>query len=1207
MAGSSRPKTPPPLSEVDDALVEKLIHYAAHDPECPPELKSYLTVREVVEGGMLGSLASAASSALSLIRGYLMSSEFQQLPRGPNLRAILQRYPTGYFGERTREGSLPPESATRAPKTPSKVVEVTKHVAEYLSPETARTLSWDHDSAIDVDSPRSERVRRFEPLTPAPAPPAPPSLPPPPPPSPPPPSPPPSIMSPTPTPAPPPAIPVPWKVNHAWEGIPDAKSELSPEAELKRLREIPMEPILIKAVKNNRPTERPILPSVVKNSIYRGQPQPPLRVRFKTVSIFLSDEDVDRCETWPHKFRDIVAYLNWLWYDDAQKQLHEADKETKDRFLELVQMALAHALFEEHHYGNTPLIIPEPTNLPMRSTRLDWAALPHNFPIPSRNPVLSQDNLLPRTPYPRDIQRVNLIDNKTCERKFKEAQASYWQGKDTEGNLARAEALHFEEQAGKVFGLSTVKDLSNKHTWTGSNKDKWAKERGLRRHGLQKALRGFSGFEQLGLGEGRVILPVSAASLRRAVQSAEGPQWVPPALPRSAMPAQLEPLPYNVFFGRYVKQWRIENQSALTAARAKDETAMLPRNLVAGGPFFWRYLDTEGQEKQDFLYECIKVRKLLKERLQVHPRYLIRNAWKILKHWKDPENTKNKLPEGTGIGFGDIKSKISVEGLQWLTFLTGESIGEKNHEGQILEAHESPDQFRLFLIFARRVQKLMHNKHKRGLFNSRDESTGRFQAVTVEQLLKAINDGLSNSAVIRHEFTPFEACQYLERLHDRYLVHFEPDITCYGVVTRPQALFHPEDRVHWTADGTFSTNLRTWDEVVGGRNKQTDEEIPQVQKAFLILAYKLGRTIHKLKRELEEKPKTTAADRTKLLDAVKEFQDERRKILDPPEELTTSPEDETDRPPAPERPDTRLLPLKVLVGRIGHRKEPPDLTVEESLTVIRHNIIQELLYNEPMLAPGREKIYHDAAGRTRVALVRDHSWEWASEPVRGKAKRFFDVNRWPLGTGYLTAAAEQAVKSDAYQDPMQTYDPRKTDPIKDFWKRERLRRIGEDNNVEFKPGTPRFPVGDTVFKRRKLEEYMTEAAYQAFGKTKPKETRLSKIADFINTTILGKRKRPEPRRSDIPFVPDVDPNDIPRSWDPQTETRRKERAEREATRLKKRAEREQKQSEKVKKRGEEYEQWAKEWNAKNEKQKKAFEKVGLPTDRVPINEKGEPI
>ncbi len=136
-----------------------------------------------------------------------------------------------------------------------------------------------------------------------------------------------------------------------------------------------------------------------------------------------------------------------------------------------------------------------------------------------------------------------------------------------------------------------------------------------------------------------------------------------------------------------------------------------------------------------------------------------------------------------------------------------------------------------------------------------------------------------------------------------------------------------------------------------------------------------------------------------------------------------------------------------------------------------------------MLAPGRARVYYDAAGAAHTVLERDHNWDWASLPARNHTRRhqFWSVDRWPLGAGRLSESAERAVREDAHLDPAMTYDPvEAAGPIDERYTRPKLRPYLEEK-VVFRAGPAVYPVGDTRLQREALRERMTEMV--AIGKS----------------------------------------------------------------------------------------------------------------------------
>jgi hypothetical protein len=140
------------------------------------------------------------------------------------------------------------------------------------------------------------------------------------------------------------------------------------------------------------------------------------------------------------------------------------------------------------------------------------------------------------------------------------------------------------------------------------------------------------------------------------------------------------------------------------------------------------------------------------------------------------------------------------------------------------------------------------------------------------------------------------------------------------------------------------------------------------------------------------------------------------------------------------------------------------VTEESALRLIRRRIIEESHTNAPLLARGRD---------TTTGRSWDHTWSWGSPPVRGKVRQYFSLNRWPLV--FQTAETRRKIESDEDVDVRYTFNVLEEDPIPATYLREKLRRYGDDDDeVVFRPGTPRYWEGDTVSQRRYVRRLMEE-------------------------------------------------------------------------------------------------------------------------------------
>ncbi|AEO70230.1 uncharacterized protein THITE_2081511 [Thermothielavioides terrestris NRRL 8126] len=873
------------------------------------------------------------------------------------------------------------------------------------------------------------------------------------------------------------------------------------------------------------------------DSWYKDRRQPPLAVRLDTIVKFLAEEDVDRCMHWETKLAEIVSYLEWLAHDDDRHQLQDASAQTRAMFNDAVLKAKAHVLFERHHYEPTPLEITRPPSAPLRSTRLNWMTDTHGWPLPGRNPVPDRSDLLPRPIPPRPSSPVNRMlidkpDGGASFDKFVADEKEWWQrvpGGDDDAdhdNLAYIEAKSFDsfvhgDNIGWIVtdpatGQTALPDGTS--LLPGSPRS-WALERGARRAGLQQMLRALPTGQppELDTPWRRLVLPTPASTIRAACERADGPQWTPPRLSADQLPAELETMAHTVAYRARLAQ--IKRMRELARLRVEDEGARdrrwvtLPRNVVNGGPFVWRMLDPDAQAGQDLLRQCRVVMEVLRAALRRVPRPLLEAVVGLAERaasgqfWEEgvPAGLRLADDEWDQVGRGRLPRLLDAEEVEWLKFLAGECVNSKNWTGRFVP--DTPrDKYRLFLIFAARVQKLLHDKNPEGLFSRHDAQ------VTVEELLQAVNAGTGNSAVTKCEFHPFDACSWLDRMKESGHVRFHLDPTCYGVVQRPRVEYFPEHRVVWPTEADNRERpshlgyIADWSSIVPAGHKPDVSESSAIGNFFRSLAFRLGYTIFALEQ--------AHSSQTSPIQPV------------PTQHLRSS----------------ISKWAHACATMEGADAEPS----REELALIRSHIIAEASANETMLAPGRVHHFFDAEGNPQTTLVRDHNWDWASLPTtstttttttttnrqRRPRRQFWSVDRWPLGTGYLSDATERAIADDEHLDPRMTHDPFASDPTDRRYMRPKLQPYREEK-VLFRPGPAVYPVGDTRLQRETLEARMTDMVAQAIGLDTNQHTwgdTLARLNPFSRPS-----SRAEDRR-DGGKLPPVNPKAVPKSWDPREET-----------------------------------------------------------------------
>ncbi|KAK4444059.1 hypothetical protein QBC34DRAFT_335695 [Podospora aff. communis PSN243] len=859
------------------------------------------------------------------------------------------------------------------------------------------------------------------------------------------------------------------------------------------------------------------------DSWYRGRRQPPLRERLEHTKRFLADEDVDRCATWNRQFDEIIDYLEWLKTEDDAEQLAKAPDETRALFDEVVAMAKTHLYFENHKHGIAPLEISPPPTVPKRPTRLDWAVKIENWPGPSLQPAVQKLDL-PRPLLPRPVQPVNTMSSTSeAAQSFARDTAQFWdphrgeEAVDEPDNLAVVEAKEFDDctEEGRTEGVrrdaftrQIILPDKNGTPVTQGDEKAWAKEHGARRAALQYMLRRFNAKEQRGLplAMGRVTLPLDPGVLEMAREGARRPQWEAPSIPRDQMPVQLDNQPYLVSYKRYLSDLYAERHRAATLFYAKRTirkgNVLLPQNLVIGGPYIWAKLDEQAQNEADMFNQCQTAFGVLKDANRRAPRKLLQDMIDLVGRGLSGEFKTHNVPyeiqlqpeELNKVNDANLPRYLDPEEIRWIKYLGTDSWTTD------VTPNMPKDKYRLFLIFAARVQKLLDDRNPNSLFGTGDTY------VTVEQLLQVLNAGAGSSAVDKVEFGPFDAVAWLTRLGETGHVYFRRDISCYGVIGRPKHKYHPEDRVKPERRPKYFEGGIQFARV----NRQYPPASGPVIEFFKALAYRLGYTLYMLnwqKRDTVSQPLPPA---TKLETTISEWKNEIKKL-------------EQD-----------------LVARL--KEVDPQVQVDEKSPVawVRGKIIDEISANDTMLAPGREKEFMDPFGSTRQILVRDHNWEWASIAARGRTvPRFMDINRWPQGLGYLSSDEKQAFDQDNRLDPRNSYNPAALDPIDQRFRRPRLKRYGEDRDlVQFRAGRPIFPVGDTRHQQRVIEEYMTTMVHQAVGLTRQPTwggvlrqlvRPIKRMFPFQGPDDDGDLPPEHPR------LRPVNPKRVPRSWNPREE------------------------------------------------------------------------
>jgi hypothetical protein len=216
----------------------------------------------------------------------------------------------------------------------------------------------------------------------------------------------------------------------------------------------------------------------------------------------------------------------------------------------------------------------------------------------------------------------------------------------------------------------------------------------------------------------------------------------------------------------------ITNMRRLAKMRAEEKPlrAALPPNLVNGGPIVWRDMDAQSQADQDLLRQCRTALELLRAAYRRTPRPLLQAAITIAEraesgefddylHVEEVQLAKDELETPEDEVDLPVPKFLRRWEVQWLQFLARDGVNDKNWSGK-LTPDTPKEKYRLFHLFAKKVQKLLDDQDPDGLFSRHDAK------VNVETLLGVINATDDTGAVTKHEFQPYDACCWLDRMKE---------------------------------------------------------------------------------------------------------------------------------------------------------------------------------------------------------------------------------------------------------------------------------------------------------------------------------------------------------------------------------------------------------------------------------------------------------
>lgn len=848
--------------------------------------------------------------------------------------------------------------------------------------------------------------------------------------------------------------------------------------------------------------------------VWRGQVQPPIGTRLREIMVLLDEGDIDREMHWETYIRETQELLEDIERGDGPA----VGPDTALMVRQALEKIQAHKLFETTHYGpNTPNKIVTADMIPAREPRLKYNGKlplilgrdhkdnehlqPGEFPTHPRAEMIVNDQWL------TDVERRSgLTEERRSDRQARLSQdeEEWWRlgqfQTPADTNAALRQEQTFEQciardGVGFQGWVDTRLESNGSLTRTlfdgskpGAGKVCFARERAVRRAGLQAALRQFSSNENRVANTPwrRVRLPLSAAEveiMRRNTGAGPGRKYELDKL----QPHQLQPTdgkndPQG-FTANMAQFWADRNRDmvqareavvsrmgfGLPAASVSGQAGVGASSVLPPTSLWGAYVDSglsaENEYHRQMLKEMRTVRKLFERELRIAPRNLLKDMNTLY-----DQGLKGLYSTYTPVGGQQQRSPAALDArdldrssgdiaprdldkmeIYWIRFLLTQSITPDMT--QELEPRAS-----LFILFADKLARIFSDVSD-PLFPCNNTK------VSVEDLVDYIHDR-TEGPVKRVKFYPHDVQMWLERLHSQGRCRYQEDWRCYGWVMRPIPTCHPEQLVRWTSpEETWRLRpeqrnedvvlaprfdrLRNWHSVVrrGLQNSPLDQ---RVEDYFLVLAYRWGIYMAKLTREggPEEQWKAQASRPSgELSRAIGDYKNEFDRI--------------TQWNDAPNNPLVKLVK-----ATLNDKANDNNLTAEASLQLIRDNIIKEAVKKDSMLWPARSaNNYLDPLDEK----VRPKVWGWAGPEVRGKVKKFFSVNRWPVQL--QTERRQDTITRDKDIDTSLLWEPVIEDPTPSKYYRPKARPY-IDEKVQFRAGHRNFLIGDTPHQKQVVIDRM---------------------------------------------------------------------------------------------------------------------------------------
>jgi hypothetical protein len=271
-------------------------------------------------------------------------------------------------------------------------------------------------------------------------------------------------------------------------------------------------------------------------------------------------------------------------------------------------------------------------------------------------------------------------------------------------------------------------------------------------------------------------------------------------------------------------------------------------------------------------------------------------------------------------------------------------------------------------------------------------------------------------------------------------------------------------------------DVRNWSSVIVN-NYASEPLHAEVRDYFCMLAYRFGFThqtySNKKRREFKASP-------AELAESVAEWEQARERL---------------------QKGWRKDVTLADIVRVADPKKYREGMSEQEAHALVGEGLVAEAERSWNPIHPTRIQLRESSDGTTLRVIRRPGSlWSWALPEARGEAPRFFSMDRWPLSL--LTDKAAAKVRGEeAGLDPRTLWDPCSEDITPARWHRGKAQPF-RDEPVEYKEGPASFPIGDTYFQSKMVENTLTSLV--AMGESGPLNDRCACANDTLQRSGLSR-------------------------------------------------------------------------------------------------------